>query len=62
MIQARAEFGIMLLANGQVLVVGGCTAYDANGCACGDYQSRDLQPRDRHLDSDHCDSRQLATQ
>lgn len=32
MIQARAEFGVALLANGQVLVVGGCTAYDANGC------------------------------
>ena len=32
MVQARAEFGIALLANGQVLVVGGCTAYDANGC------------------------------
>lgn len=32
MIQARAEFGVTLLANGQVLVVGGCTAYDANGC------------------------------
>lgn len=32
MLQARAEFGITLLANGQVLVVGGCTGYDANGC------------------------------
>ena len=32
MIQARAEFGVTRLANGQVLVVGGCTAYDANGC------------------------------
>lgn len=32
MIQARAEFGIALLANGQVLVVGGCSGYDANGC------------------------------
>ena len=32
MVQARAEFGITLLANGQVLVAGGCTAYDANGC------------------------------
>jgi hypothetical protein len=32
MVQARAEFGVTLLANGQVLVVGGCTAYDANGC------------------------------
>ena len=32
MVQARAEFGTTLLANGQVLVVGGCTAYDANGC------------------------------
>jgi len=33
MVQARAEFGVTLLANGQVLVAGGCTAYDANGCA-----------------------------
>ena len=33
MIQARAEFATTLLANGQVLVAGGCTAYDANGCA-----------------------------
>jgi N-acetylneuraminic acid mutarotase len=33
MVQARAEFAITLLANGQVLVAGGCTAYDANGCA-----------------------------
>jgi N-acetylneuraminic acid mutarotase len=32
MVQARAEFGVALLANGQVLVAGGCTAYDANGC------------------------------
>jgi N-acetylneuraminic acid mutarotase len=32
MMQARAEFGVTLLANGQVLVAGGCTAYDANGC------------------------------
>jgi N-acetylneuraminic acid mutarotase len=32
MVQARAEFGVTLLANGQVLVAGGCTAYDANGC------------------------------
>ncbi|MGB8065473.1 MAG: kelch repeat-containing protein [Candidatus Sulfotelmatobacter sp.] len=32
MVQARAEFGFTLLANGQVLVAGGCTAYDANGC------------------------------
>ncbi|HET6177355.1 MAG TPA: kelch repeat-containing protein [Candidatus Sulfotelmatobacter sp.] len=32
MLQARAEFGVTLLANGQVLVAGGCTAYDANGC------------------------------
>jgi N-acetylneuraminic acid mutarotase len=32
MVQARAEFGITVLANGQVLVVGGCTAYDSNGC------------------------------
>lgn len=32
MVQARAEFGVALLTNGQVLVVGGCTAYDANGC------------------------------
>ena len=33
MVQARAEFGVTLLANGQVLVAGGCTAYDANGCS-----------------------------
>jgi N-acetylneuraminic acid mutarotase len=33
MVQSRAEFAITLLANGQVLVAGGCTAYDANGCA-----------------------------
>jgi N-acetylneuraminic acid mutarotase len=32
MVQARAEFGVTLLANGKVLVAGGCTAYDANGC------------------------------
>ncbi|MGB9072336.1 MAG: kelch repeat-containing protein [Terriglobales bacterium] len=32
MVQARAEFGVTLLANGQVLVAGGCTSYDANGC------------------------------
>lgn len=33
MLQARAEFAIALLANGQVLVAGGCTAYNANGCS-----------------------------
>jgi len=33
MVQARAEFAITLLANGQVLVAGGCAAYDANGCS-----------------------------
>jgi len=33
MLQARAEFGITLLSNGQVLVAGGCTAYNANGCS-----------------------------
>ena len=33
MVQARAEFGVTLLSNGQVLVAGGCTAYDVNGCA-----------------------------
>jgi N-acetylneuraminic acid mutarotase len=32
MVQARAEFGVTMLTNGQVLVAGGCTAYDANGC------------------------------
>jgi len=32
MVQARAEFGVTMLANGMVLVAGGCTAYDANGC------------------------------
>ena len=33
MVRARAEFGVTLLANGHVLVAGGCTAYDQNGCA-----------------------------
>lgn len=33
MLQARAEFAITLLSNGQVLVAGGCTAYNANGCS-----------------------------
>ncbi len=33
MVQARAEFAVTLLANGQVLVAGGCAAYDANGCS-----------------------------
>jgi len=33
MIRPRAEFGVTLLANGHVLVAGGCTAYDQNGCA-----------------------------
>jgi Kelch motif len=33
MVRARAEFGVTLLATGQVLVAGGCTAYDQNGCA-----------------------------
>jgi len=33
MLQSRAEFAFTLLATGQVLVAGGCTAYDANGCA-----------------------------
>jgi N-acetylneuraminic acid mutarotase len=33
MLQARAEFAITLLANGQVLAAGGCTAYNANGCS-----------------------------
>jgi len=32
MSQARAEFAVTLLANGHVLVAGGCTAYDSNGC------------------------------
>jgi Kelch motif protein len=32
MVQARAEFGATLLANGNVLVAGGCTKYDLNGC------------------------------
>ena len=32
MVQARAEFGVTLLANGQVLVAGGCTGYNQNGC------------------------------
>ena len=33
MLQTRAEFAISLLSNGQVLVSGGCTAYNANGCS-----------------------------
>ena len=32
MVQARSDFGVTLLANGQVLVAGGCTAFDVNGC------------------------------
>jgi len=32
MLQARSDFGVALLANGQVLVAGGCTAFDVNGC------------------------------
>ena len=32
MVQARSDFGVTLLANGQVLVAGGCTAFDLNGC------------------------------
>jgi hypothetical protein len=32
MVQARSDFGVTLLANGQVLVAGGCTAFDMNGC------------------------------
>jgi len=32
MVQARSDFAVTLLANGQVLVAGGCTAFDVNGC------------------------------
>lgn len=32
MVRARSDFGVTLLANGQVLVAGGCTAFDVNGC------------------------------
>jgi len=32
MLKARAEFVAVLLPNGKVLVAGGCTSYDANGC------------------------------
>jgi len=32
MVQARSDFGVTLLTNGQVLVAGGCTAFDVNGC------------------------------
>jgi len=32
MSQARAEFGATILADGTVLVAGGCTKYDLNGC------------------------------
>lgn len=33
MLQARAEFGATILANGNVLAAGGCTKYDPNGCS-----------------------------
>ena len=33
MLQARAEFGATILADGSVLVAGGCTKYDLNGCS-----------------------------
>ena len=32
MVKARAEFVAVLLSSGKVLVAGGCTSYDANGC------------------------------
>jgi N-acetylneuraminic acid mutarotase len=32
MAKARAEFVTVLLSNGRVLVAGGCTSYDVNGC------------------------------
>jgi len=32
MVKARAEFVALLLSNGKVLVAGGCTSYDVNGC------------------------------
>ena len=32
MMKARAEFIAVLLSNGKVLVAGGCTSYDVNGC------------------------------
>jgi N-acetylneuraminic acid mutarotase len=32
MVKSRAEFVATLLPNGKVLVAGGCTAYNANGC------------------------------
>lgn len=32
MLKARAEFVAVLLPNGKVLVAGGCTSYDVNGC------------------------------
>jgi Galactose oxidase, central domain/Kelch motif len=32
MVQARSDFAVTLLANGQVLVSGGCTGFDVNGC------------------------------
>ena len=44
MVQARAEFGVTLLANGQVLVAGGCTAYDSNGCAATTNQAEIYNP------------------
>ena len=35
MVKSRAEFVAALLPNGKVLVAGGCTAYNANGCTAG---------------------------
>ncbi len=32
MVKSRAEFVVALLPNGKVLVAGGCTAYNVNGC------------------------------
>ena len=32
MVKARAEFVAVLLSSGKVLVAGGCTSYNANGC------------------------------
>ena len=48
MVRARAEFGVTLLANGHVLVAGGCTAYDQNGCAATTTSAETYDPATGH--------------
>ena len=48
MVRARAGFGIALLANGQVVVAGGCTAYDQNGCAATTTSAEVYNPATGH--------------